>query len=407
MASILVVSELFWPEGGGAELATYLILDILAKHNFGITVVTGTKNPAKIRGARYCVAPYLRGSNRIVKWVKMEMLGLDKSFKEMLNNHDILYIPLVAYPLIPLVKRNGLKVVVHLHNYAPIRYSSIKYYLEPEAIDTIKEFRYAIFHEFHIQKSILRTLLCPLSYTLYPQSRKWVSQADKVICVSKRQAEIIADRAPELRDKIEVVYNPLPPEMINAEPRKELDDTPTFLYVGGDSYVKGFHVLLQALSKLGKQGTRARFIFTNKYSTRSLEALRRLSYKYGNLDIQVLGRIEYEKLKEQHMEAWALLFPSIWEEPLPYAVVEAMTLGTIPIAARVGGVTEFLNDTNAQQFMISPGSVNDLAKRISMITSLTTDEVKVLGFKLREEILWKLDSNKIERRIIEIFGEGY
>jgi glycosyltransferase involved in cell wall biosynthesis len=124
MASILVVSELFWPEGGGAELATYLILDILAKHNFGITVVTGTKNPAKIRGARYCIAPYLRGSNRIVKWVKMEMLGLDKSFKEMLNNHDILYIPLAAYPLIPLVKRNGIKVVVHLHNYAPGGHSS-------------------------------------------------------------------------------------------------------------------------------------------------------------------------------------------------------------------------------------------------------------------------------------------
>jgi hypothetical protein len=42
-----------------------------------------------------------------------------------------------------------------------------------------------------------------------------------------------------------------------------------------------------------------------------------------------------------------------------------------------------------------------------MILSLNTDEVKVLGFKLRNEILQKLDLNKIERRIIEVFEEGY
>jgi glycosyltransferase involved in cell wall biosynthesis len=256
-------------------------------------------------------------------------------------------------------------------------------------------------------RSLKHCLGVNLLWWLPKLARKQISQADKIICVSKRQAKIIADQAPELRDKIEVVYNPLPLEIINITPRKELNNIPTFLYVGGDSYVKGFHILLQALSKIGKQEVRARFILANKYSTRSLEALRRLSYKYGNLDIQVLGRMEYEKLKELHMNAWALLFPSISEETFGYAVVEAATLSTIPIASRVGGVTELLNDTIAQQFMVSPSSVNDLVKKISMILSLNTDEVKVLGFKLRNEILQKLDLNKIERRIIEVFEEGY
>jgi len=407
MTSILVISEIFWPEGGGAELATHLILDILAKHNFDITVVTGTQSPAKIRGVKYYITPYLRASNRIVRWVNMGLLRGNERFEEMLGKHNILYIPLAAYPLIPLAKRKGLKVVVHLHNYAPIRYSSIKYYFESETLDVIKEFKYAVSHEFFIQKSVSRALLSPISYTLYLQSKKWISKADKVVCVSRRQAEIIADQAPELRDKIEVVYNPLPPEIINAGPRKELDNTPTFLYVGGDSYVKGFHILLQALNRLGKQGVKARFILTNRYSPRSLEILKQLSDKYRNLEIRVLGKIEYSRLIKLHRKAWALLFPSILEEPLPYAIVEAMTLGTIPIASRVGGVTELLNGTIAQQFTVIPGSVNDLAKRISMITSLTTDEVKVLGFKLREEVLRKLDPNKIERRIIEVFGEIY
>jgi len=409
MTSILVVSELFWPEGGGAELATYLILNILAKHNFGITVVTGTKNPAKIRSARYYVTPYLRASNRIVKWIRMGMLGLGKRFKEMLNNHDILYIPLAAYPLIPLAKRNGLKVVVHLHNYAPIRYSSIKYYFEPEVIDTIKEFRYAISHEFHIQKRILRTLLCPLSYTLYLQSKKWVSQVDKIICVSRRQAEIIAYRAPELRDKIEVAYNPLPPEIINAEPRKELDNTPTFLYVGGDSYIKGFHILLQTLNKLGKQGVKARFILTNRYSPRSLELLKQLSDKYRNLEIQVLGRIEYSKLIELHRKTWALLFPSIWEEPLPYAIIETSLLGTIPIASKVGGVLELLAGSPASDFLFSPGNVEELADKVLLlINNKNTDVIDVireLGYDIRDHIAKVFNLRTIESQILRVFTE--
>jgi glycosyltransferase involved in cell wall biosynthesis len=63
--------------------------------------------------------------------------------------------------------------------------------------------------------------------------------------------------------------------------------------------------------------------------------------------------------------------------------------------------------------------VNDVPKDFKLVTvgSLTDTfgsaqpssyaKVKVLGFKLREEILRKLDPNKIERRIIEIFEEGY
>ena len=41
-----------------------------------------------------------------------------------------------------------------------------------------------------------------------------------------------------------------------------------------------------------------------------------------------------------HSRAYALLSPSIWEEPLPYVVIKSMLMGTIPIAARTGGVPE-------------------------------------------------------------------
>jgi len=48
-------------------LATYLILSMLAKYDFDITVITGTKDPAKIHKIKYYITPYLGASNRVVK----------------------------------------------------------------------------------------------------------------------------------------------------------------------------------------------------------------------------------------------------------------------------------------------------------------------------------------------------
>lgn len=52
-------------------------------------------------------------------------------------------------------------------------------------------------------------------------------------CVSKRQAEIISDTMPAVKERLKVIYNPLPSDMLANELTKELDDTSTFLYIGG------------------------------------------------------------------------------------------------------------------------------------------------------------------------------
>jgi hypothetical protein len=51
--------------------------------------------------------------------------------------------------------------------------------------------------------------------------------------VSKRQAEIISDTMPAVKERLKVIYNPLPSDMLANELTKELDDTSTFLYIGG------------------------------------------------------------------------------------------------------------------------------------------------------------------------------
>jgi glycosyltransferase involved in cell wall biosynthesis len=407
MSSILVVSELFYPEGGGAEKATYLILKHLAEHNFKITVLTSTKDPVKIPGVRYYITPFLRHTNRLIKQVYLKLLARDAVFAKLLREHDVLYIPLYAYPLIPIAKQRGLRVVVHLHNYMPVRYTSVKYFFEPDTVSLLDEFKLAVFHEHYAQNSLLRTLLMPLSFSAYLLNKRQIAEADKLICVSFRQAEIVVRSNPYLIGKVEVVYNPVPLELLNREPRKELDSIPTFLYVSGDSYTKGFHILLYVLNRLGKQGVKARFILAGKYGPRSLRTLGQLSNKYGNLEIRVLGRIEFDRLKELHRRAWALLHPSICDEPLPYTVVEASLLGTIPIASKAGGVEEILSNSVGDKYLFD---LEDLKSVIRVLnTVINSDPYDIIndGIKLRESLLLRFKNEVSLSKLLKLFIDLY
>jgi glycosyltransferase involved in cell wall biosynthesis len=383
---VLTVSEIFWPEGGGAELATRLIVEQLSRAGCEVTVVTGTRKPEPVPGVEFHYTPLLKASNRLIRWGLMEALTQQRWFKELLKSHDVLYVPLAAYPLIPLAKKHGLRVVVHLHNYAPVRYSSVKYYFEPDALTLSQELKLALYHELHAHRNPARAALMPLSFALYKRSRAWIRQADTIICVSKRQAEIVAKSAPELADKIYVAYNPLPPELANLKLEKALDEVPTILYIGGDSYIKGFHIVLKTLYLLNKKRVNMKFIMAGSYSQKNIKILKNLAKKLTKLEVLILGKINYCKIIELHKSVWALFYPSIIEEPLPYALVESMALGTLPVTSKTGGILEVIRGTRAVEFAFQPENIEDAVNKLEMLALISKAEVTSLGYKFRKKI---------------------
>jgi len=399
MSSVLVVTERYWPDGSGGELATHLILDILRKR-FDVTVVTGTKNPSKLPSVKYVYEPLLSKREKPVLWLNITVkLVRTQRFQKLLRESGVVYIPRFAFPIISYAKKLGKKVVVHLHGYIPISYTAT-------VLAPYEEHKHRIILDnirLERMKSFKHCAGVGLLWWLPKLARKWVSQADKVICVSKRQAEIIADQVPELRDKIEVVYNPLPPGTINAEPKKELNNTPTFLYVGGDSYVKGFHMLLKAVKELGKQEVKARIILAGEYGNDNLKTLNDLRSRYRGLEVLMLGRVSRDEILKLHEKAWGLVFPSIVEEPLPYAVVEAMALGTIPIASSVGGVPEIIGDCPAKKFLFKPGDANDLIEKLKILALQSKERVLDLGMKCRDHVGEMFNKENIERKTVEAF----
>lgn len=386
---ILVVSELLWPEGSGGELATSLFLRDLVKRGEDVVVYTATRKPSWLPQSSIIHAPYLKSSNKIELFSKLIMHR--RELENLIKKSDVVYVPRYAYPVIPWAKHLGVKVVVHLHGYQAVSSTAVVLsgeHLESDILRTLAvEMR-----ESNPLRAIFSTLMSPAALALI---KKWIVYADTIICVSHRHREIISRYMPEISRKLEVVYNPLPD--IPAYARRP-SETPVFLYKGGDSYLKGFYDIIEALKILAKKGLRYKFIFTNKYSKHSLKKLLDLKRKYG-IELEVMGRINHQHLLRLHQISWAVLFPSKWEEPLPYSVIEAAFMGVLPIASRVGGVPEILRGSYAERLLITPNCPRCLAEQIKYVASLSIDELITAGRDISSIISKRLDPKQTVEKL--------
>jgi glycosyltransferase involved in cell wall biosynthesis len=381
---LLVITERYWPEGSGGELATHLILEILRK-KFNIVVLTGTQNPTKLPGVQYVYEPLLAKKEKVWLWLNASRLADSQRFQKILRKSDGVYIPRFSFPIIPIAKKFRKNVIVHLHDYIPISYTATV--LAPYEQHRGRITRDDIMME--CRKGLKYCVGVSAFWWLPRLARRWVSQADAVICVSNRQCEIIREWMPEIKGKSVVIYNPLP----NISPvRKELGDEKILLYLGGPSFVKGFHLVLKVANELLRKYRDLRILMTKMKGYRSLPP-----------NCVALGELPYRDVIGLHSRAYALLFPSIWEEPLPYVVIESMLMGTIPIAARTGGVPEIVSGTPAEHFLFKPGDAEEFLDKIRELASYTPEDVATMGTVLRQHALKLFNLENIEKALLKVF----
>jgi len=396
---ILVISEQYWPKGSGRELATHLIARILRDAGFKLTVAHGTRQPETVEGIDYVYTPLLSVRNKYRLWLNCLILTKQAWFLEAMRKCDVVYVPRYCYPLIPLAKRLGKGVVVHLHDYQPISYNAVVFNgMKRNSFSLNDVVRFEILEH----NSILRATFGALTAPINKLCRLWLSEADVVICVSKRQAEIISSSAPELAPKIKVVYNPLP----ETPPIEEKFKNSTFTYPGGGSYVKGFHIFMRGALSLLRRGDSADFLLTGGLRGFGHEHKEWLGKLNDSLKgkFKLLGRLPYEDVLRLYSKSHAVLVPSIWEEPLPYVVAEAMAMGTVPIASRIGGIPEIIQETYAEKMMFSPGNVDEFAEKMGCVLSLSKEQVLDIGIGLRESVLKRFSRDPIRSKLLNVFS---
>ncbi len=404
MSSILVFLER--KPFGGAERATHLILKLLANEGFNITVVTGANGSIKkIKNVDWMYSPLLDAPSKSHLWTKLLSPSINQ-FKGLIKENDVVYVPRLAYPIIPLAKRCGKKVVVHLHDYQPIAYRAEAFpsFLcskQQKATSFLSDMKNSLRHELLDCESTKRALCCSLISPVNKLCELWLNEADEIICVSKKQRDIIGTAIPTLRGKLTVIYNPLPEQPFIE---KRISKQPTILYLGGDCYNKGFNLFLKGSYELLKRYPEVKFHFAGPIKNEKNKTVFENLNKEFKGNYEILGHLKNDAVLKLHSSSYALLFMSILEEPLPYAVIEAMLSGTIPISSRVGGVPEMLEGTFAEKMMFTPGEVDSAVKRMEDVLSLPEESLTAIGTNLRVNIMKKLDITLIRDQLLDVFS---
>ena len=77
-------------------------------------------------------------------------------------------------------------------------------------------------------------------------------------------------------------------------------------------------------------------------------------------------------------------------------------MGTIPIAARTGGVPEVVGSP-AENYLFIPGDANELMDKIEAILTQPKDYLLDVGVKLRGHVLKLFSTEYVENRIVSLF----
>jgi len=398
--NILILSELFYPHGSGAELATYLYAGGLAKIGCNVVVLTnklGEEPSFSTFGSlRIYRLPLIgKASNTKYTILKRTDLLLSGFLRRMVKWSDIVYIPRFWFSAIVLAKALKKPTVVHLHDYIPICPLSTLHNQSETKTRACTEERCSAKCIYCFEKTQGRDAVetfasASLNLTLGRALPRLVDLSDAVLCVSSVQRKLLLERERLLIGKTHVLYNPISTSTFIEESGRD------FGYFGGANYLKGFYALCKALARRKRLGFEKLRIHATKLNIDP--NLRELFRKLGFLDYPKLDEAEFRRVYQQIQ---TVLVPSLWNEPWPYVIVEALTQRRLLIASSVGGIPEQVEGCKGA-FLFNAGDLDQLTQTIDIVNGLSAEQVSELGSQNKETFLRRFNNDSSIRKFIKI-----
>lgn len=94
--------------------------------------------------------------------------------------------------------------------------------------------------------------------------------------------------------------------------------------------------------------------------------------------------------------------PSVWQDPCPLSVMEAMYAGVPLIASRVGGIPEEIDD-DVTGIIIPPGDVDAIEKSILKLLD-SPEKAKDMAKSARKKVIENFTLEKMCKNVLEIYG---
>lgn len=122
-----------------------------------------------------------------------------------------------------------------------------------------------------------------------------------------------------------------------------LDQPHTFTYAGRLSRDKGVDLFLRAIKLIESEPFQAKIIGDGE----AFASLRALAEELQIQDrVEFLGKRSSEDVRAIMRSSLAVVVPSRWQEPAGYVALEASSVRTCAIVARVGGLPEMAGESN-------------------------------------------------------------
>lgn len=247
--------------------------------------------------------------------------------------------------------------------------------------------------------------------------RRALNKADLVICVSAYIKNTAIQFFPEHAHKFVVLINATDPTIFKPYGEQAKDaikdvvdlqaDKTYLLYVGRLTAEKGVHVLIEAFARLLPAMPNARLIITGSsffegaVKTAYQQSLIALAKPVSHA-IVFTGFIAHEKLKYLYSAADIIVLPSVWQDPCPLVVLEAMASGTCLVASKVGGVPEIVSH-DKDGILVEADNAQALSQSLQIIINDTAKQSQIAAAarqKICAAYTWSHLVKKLEQLLL-------
>jgi len=280
----------------------------------------------------------------------------EKLLKSIIKNYDILHVHGPTY---------GFRFPPKLNWYRYKGWKTVK-----DRIPIVYQFRGSLGEE-------LRRYLKGYD-TFLANALDDVEAADYVVTLTHGTAVTLKSINPEL--KVEVIYNFISEIFLrNYEKLDEYPEQFTVLYTGGKQMHKGYYIVLKIRKIIEKIDPTIRFKMIGTG----------------------LRKIPYEHMPRMYLSSSVLLFPSIYWEGLPPAVLEALAMKRPAVASAIGGVPEIITH-GKNGFLVKPGDVDKIVEYILYLKD-NPSVLRKMGEEGRRTIIEKFSKEAVLTRFINLY----
>ncbi|MBN1920431.1 MAG: glycosyltransferase [Anaerolineae bacterium] len=160
------------------------------------------------------------------------------------------------------------------------------------------------------------------------------------------------------------------PEKLPARQR-EANGRVRFLYVGGLSYQKGLHVVLEAFRGLPPEAEL--WIAGDEQADPDYVALLR---SMATANVRFLGRLTREAVWAVLVDADVVVVPALWYETFSFLISEAFAARKPVLASRIGALADRVND-GVDGMLLPPGDVAAWRKSMQGLLE-SPDKIEIL-----------------------------